>query len=266
MKNLGFLWKSLLGWSKFRAAKLMVCCLLLNMSFSAYGQAPANGVTIKIVDGFEKICEGSVPKVEVTNPGDYGYRWQWRTNDNGIWPNTWNAGSGEEFINTFDFDDTVQMCVLYYDDDDNKVYSNIVTIIVIPNATAATIEANGTTICTGETTKLTASASEITSPTFNWYSSQTAEATLLHTGAEYTTQTLTTTTTYYVSVSGTNYCENAANNRKAVTVTVNPLAVAATIEANGTAICSGEKTTLTASSSLAGATYKWYAIFCCGKG
>jgi hypothetical protein len=132
-----------------------------------------------------------------------------------------------------------------------------VTVTVNPLVTADDITATGTTICSGKTASLTASSS-IPDATYIWYSSQT-ETTVLNTGATYTTPTLNATTAYYVSVSGTGYCENATDNRKEVTVTVNPLATAADITVNDTTICSGTTANLRASSSIPDATCKWYS-------
>jgi uncharacterized protein (TIGR02145 family) len=125
-------------------------------------------------------------------------------------------------------------------------------------ATDADITANGIAICSGLTANLEATSSTVPLPVFKWYDSQTA-TTALETGASYTTSTLTTTTTYYVSVSGTGYDENATGSRKAVTVTVDPLATDADITANGTTICSGLTASLSASSAVPSPSFKWYA-------
>jgi uncharacterized protein YjdB len=133
-----------------------------------------------------------------------------------------------------------------------------VTVTVKPLATASDITASGTEICSGKTASLTAVSSTVSNPTFKWYASQTGSGEL-HTGTTYTPSP-TVTTTYYVSVSGTGYCENAENTRKAVTVTVNPLATASDITASGTVICSGATANLTAvSSTVSNPTFKWYA-------
>ena len=90
-----------------------------------------------------------------------------------------------------------------------------------PTVDTTMIIANGTAICGGDPTSLTASLAipGVVNPEYKWYSTITG-GTLLHTGATYSpSPNLTTTTTYYVSVSGTNYQESA---RKAVTVTVTP--------------------------------------------
>jgi hypothetical protein len=131
-----------------------------------------------------------------------------------------------------------------------------VTVSVTQRAAAANITLNGTTLCAGTTATLTASTS-IASPTFKWYVSTTA-TTPFYTGASYTTSALAGDSTFYVSVEGTNYCENIGSNRKPVTVSVTQRAAATNITLNGTTICSGTTATLTASTSIASPTFKWY--------
>jgi hypothetical protein len=94
---------------------------------------------------------------------------------------------------------------------------------------ASDINVSGNTnICLEQATTLTATtATTITNPVFRWYASQTAttEEDALHEGASFETPALTTTTKYYVSVSGDEICENKAGERKEVTVTVAPCTV-----------------------------------------
>ena len=92
-----------------------------------------------------------------------------------------------------------------------KIYINIVGIT-----------ANNVTICSGEAASLTASLINpalVTGPVFNWYSTATGGIPL-HTGPTYNPSP-SATTTYYVSVKGSNYSQSP---RKAVTVTVTPTA------------------------------------------
>jgi hypothetical protein len=73
-----------------------------------------------------------------------------------------------------------------------------------------------TLILSGETTTLTAHASsEVVNPVFTWYDAAT-NGTFLETESSYTTPPIITEATYYVSVSGDNYC--TATERKGVTV------------------------------------------------
>ena len=94
----------------------------------------------------------------------------------------------------------------------------------------AGITVNDVTICSGDPVSLSASLTvpgSITSPIFRWYEAATGGAPI-HTGPTYIpSPNLTTTTTFYVSVSGDNYNEGP---RKAVTVTVTPRATPAMIK------------------------------------
>lgn len=119
-----------------------------------------------------------------------------------------------------------------------------VTVTVTPLPAAPTVA--NTTICTGNTTTLTATAP---GGTYAWYDAANG-GTLLISAASYTTPTLNTTTSYYVqtNVSG------CAGNRSVVTVTVNPAPAAPTVL--GTSICAGNSSFLTATAP--GGNYEWY--------
>jgi hypothetical protein len=88
------------------------------------------------------------------------------------------------------------------------VTSNPVAMVVKPSSEGSSqIDVAGiTTICSANTTTLTASATSVTNPVYRWYS-EPAGGTPFYTGASYTTSLLTADTTFYVSVSGDNYCE-----------------------------------------------------------
>jgi hypothetical protein len=143
------------------------------------------------------------------------------------------------------------------------------TITVNPLSAGTTqITVNGkTSLCSGDDTQLTATAAGVVNPVYKWYGSQSG-ADLLYTGETYATPVLTaptaiTTYTYYVSVSGDNFCEGAANatGRKAVTVTVYPLSTGSSVitVSGTTTICSGTTTSLTASSTgVNDPVYRWY--------
>ncbi|MCL1849897.1 MAG: hypothetical protein FWF70_00550, partial [Bacteroidetes bacterium] len=95
--------------------------------------------------------------------------------------------------------------------------SDIIKITVQDYAVASDITLFGETICKGERTTLTPTTRGIINPVFRWYISQNATS-YFYQGASYTTPELNANVTYYVSVFGTNICENKINTRKAVTV------------------------------------------------
>ncbi|MGN8176446.1 DUF7507 domain-containing protein [Flavobacterium sp. 22076] len=133
-----------------------------------------------------------------------------------------------------------------------------VIVNVTPLGAQSDITADDRTICSGSSISLTASSSNVISPVFRWYADQTTAA-ILSIGPSYSVSPLSTTT-YYVSVSGTGLCENLPNTRKAVAVTVNPLALASDITTADAASCPGESVVLTASSATVTApVFRWYA-------
>ncbi|RZA00632.1 MAG: hypothetical protein EOP47_13455, partial [Sphingobacteriaceae bacterium] len=135
-----------------------------------------------------------------------------------------------------------------------------ITLIINPYATAADIEVSGTiAVCGSTSTTLTANSTSVSNPVFNWYRNA-ALTDLAFTGNVFTTPLLTNTTTYYVTVSGSDKCENAAANAKIVTVTVNPPATATDINLAGiSTVCSGSTVTLVATSTtVSSPTFTWY--------
>lgn len=92
------------------------------------------------------------------------------------------------------------------------VTASLITVIPDPDS-----------ICKNTRTTFTASVSNtIISPQYKWYSDNTSTATVLASTATYTTPNLSNNATYYVSIKGTNYCENEVGNRKAVDVIIRP--------------------------------------------
>ncbi len=133
-----------------------------------------------------------------------------------------------------------------------------VTVVVNPRAVSTDVAVSGsTTICTNGTTTLTARSTTVTNPVFTWYSNA-ALSTVVFTGAVFTTPSLTSNTTYYVTVRGDNKCENTAANALAVAITVSAIPNSPVVATTGTNICAGEPTTLTITNAQAGVTYEWY--------
>lgn len=135
-----------------------------------------------------------------------------------------------------------------------------VTLIVNPTATEVDITITGiTNLCGVTTTSLTATSSTVMSPVFKWYN-DVALTNLVFTGATFAPSGLTTTTSYYVTVSGTEKCDNLPADAKVVTVSVNPTSSASDITLTGNgSICAGSVTTITASSlTVNNALFSWY--------
>ncbi|EJL60801.1 hypothetical protein PMI10_03659, partial [Flavobacterium sp. CF136] len=113
-----------------------------------------------------------------------------------------------------------------------------------------TISGN-TTICSGQTTTLTANTA--VGETINWYNVATGGVSLANTAA-FTTPALNAPTTYYIEITR-NSCVNS--ERFPVLISINN-PVAPVIATTGTAICSGQTTTLTVQTPVAGTVYNWY--------
>ncbi|MBK0402939.1 gliding motility-associated C-terminal domain-containing protein [Adhaeribacter sp. BT258] len=121
----------------------------------------------------------------------------------------------------------------------------VITVNALP---AVPVVANQT-ICPGTAATLTAQSSNAVR--YEWYDALT-DGNLLYTGPTFTTPVLQTSKTYFVAAYNAQGCETS--NRKAVQVTVNPIALAPTV-ANAT-ICGSGSATLTASGSTG--TYQWF--------
>ncbi|SDG24904.1 gliding motility-associated C-terminal domain-containing protein [Pedobacter terrae] len=149
---------------------------------------------------------------------------------------------------------------------DNKcensgITAKVVTVNVNQGATAADVTlSTPTLVCGSGTAVINASSTTVTNPVFTWYNDASLTS-LAFTGPIFTTPVLSTTTTYYVTVKGTNKCESTAANAVAVTVTVNPNAIAADITVNGsTSVCANTAATLAATSTtVTNPIFTWYS-------
>ncbi|WP_316791086.1 putative Ig domain-containing protein [Pedobacter frigoris] len=141
--------------------------------------------------------------------------------------------------------------------------AKIVTVTVNPPALASDINVvgAGAPLCAGASATLTASSVTVVSPVFTWYS-DAALTNAVWTGPTFNTGALSATTTYYVTVSGSNRCANTAANAKVVKVTINPPALASDISVTGagTPLCAGTTATLTATSTtVTNPIFTWYS-------
>ncbi|MDR2382553.1 MAG: hypothetical protein LBD76_01550 [Prevotellaceae bacterium] len=157
------------------------------------------------------ICSGSSVILTASVSGKSSYQW-YKNNEeiSGATQRTYTATTSGNYT------------VTYFEEPCVSQMSAAVTVAIKTQATAAIVNVNGTTsICSGNTTVLTANnTGSVTNPVYKWYDSQT-NLNSFYSGVSYTTPTLTETTKYYVGVEGDNYCVNTANNRKEVIVTVN---------------------------------------------
>lgn len=139
--------------------------------------------------------------------------------------------------------------------------AKVVTINVNPPAVAAdiTVAGAGAPFCVGSKATLTASSTTVVNPKFTWYSDAALTNAVANTAIY--EPILTTSATFYVTVSGDNRCPNSAADAKVVAVTVNTPATAAdiSIAGNNAPFCQGTKTSLKASSTtVTNPTFIWY--------
>lgn len=119
-----------------------------------------------------------------------------------------------------------------------------VTVTVTPLPAAPTVA--NTSICTGNTTTLTATAP---GGAYQWYDAASG-GNLLTSANAFTTPSLYTSTSYYIQTTSA----GCTGNRSVVTVTVNPAPAAPTVL--GTTICADNSSFLTATAP--GGNYEWY--------
>jgi gliding motility-associated-like protein len=112
------------------------------------------------------------------------------------------------------------------------------------------------TICDGEVATLQVEDNGGANITYTWYASAIGGAAVGH-GVSFTTPPLNATTKYYVEATNDNQCVSAG--RDSVMVVVNPKAQATDIDAKSISICAGDPATLSATSTITGATFIWYA-------
>ncbi len=121
-------------------------------------------------------------------------------------------------------------------------------IPVVVNVEDLTVTAVGDTICSGSSTTLTATPSDL-SATTTWYDAATG-GTVLGTGITYTTAALTSSTTVYVEIS----TATCVSSRIPVDILVEDLTITTTPDT----ICTGESAVISAVPSDGSATVSWY--------
>ncbi|RZL47825.1 MAG: gliding motility-associated C-terminal domain-containing protein, partial [Pedobacter sp.] len=137
----------------------------------------------------------------------------------------------------------------------------VVTVTVNRQAIASDITLSvPASICGSGSATISASSVTVTNPIFTWYSDASL-TTSVFVGATFNTPVLTTSTTYYVTVKGSNSCENTAANAQTVTVVVKPNATSADITVVGnTTLCENSSTLLTAGSiTVTNPIFTWYS-------
>ncbi|MDN5284713.1 MAG: gliding motility-associated C-terminal protein [Mucilaginibacter sp.] len=125
------------------------------------------------------------------------------------------------------------------------------------DAPAVPVVANsgGINSCQGGTATLNVSNPQ-SNLIYKWYSTASG-GTAVFTGPSFITPVLTTNTIYYVEAINATGCPSASRANATVTVTGAPVAPQASTD--GTSICPGVSTTVSATSATPGAIINWYA-------
>ena len=121
-------------------------------------------------------------------------------------------------------------------------------VTVTVGTATVTLSPTATTICSGNSTTLTASSTN-PATTYRWANQATPNSTLSTTSTANVNPT--TTTTYQVT-------SITCNISTTQTVVVSVATQTASASPTSTAVCSGSSATLTASSNISNATYEWY--------
>ncbi|MES2828619.1 MAG: gliding motility-associated C-terminal domain-containing protein [Bacteroidota bacterium] len=119
------------------------------------------------------------------------------------------------------------------------------------------ISGAGNAYCSGNAVKLSASSTTVVNPVFIWYT-DAALANAVFTGPVFNIPSASASATYYVTVSGTNKCENTSATARVVNLIINPVPETPILNSSGTNTCSGEATTLSVQNPQIGIVYQWY--------
>ncbi|GAA4339804.1 hypothetical protein GCM10023149_50760 [Mucilaginibacter gynuensis] len=196
------------------------------------------------------VCAGSGTTLSVSSPlQDVTYKWYGDANRTNLLATgtTFNTGAINA-TTTFYLEASRGTCT------SAALATVVVTVTAAPTAPAVANNGNQNT-CNN-----TAITLDVVNPqagvTYNWYTAATG-GTAIFTGASFVTPVLTANTTYYVEAATAGGCTSAT--RTAVPVTVTPAPPAPQANAQSTAVCPGETTTINAVANT-GITINWYDV------
>jgi gliding motility-associated-like protein len=130
------------------------------------------------------------------------------------------------------------------------VTANVATSPIVPTVSQTPVQT-----CSGSSAILTATSTQ-PGVTFNWYTTATG-GTPVFTGVQYTTPALTANTSYYVETS-LGSCVSPTRAKADVNVNPTPTQPVVTVNPSNAQVTAGQKATLTATSTTAGAIFNWY--------
>jgi gliding motility-associated-like protein len=166
-----------------------------------------------------------------------------------------NPNGSYVFTPAPNYNGTVPPIQYYISDGQGGTASATLQITVQSVADPEDIQIISAPVCISGTVTMQASTTTVAAPVFRWYSDATL-TNLLATGASYTTPVISSTTNYYVTVSGTNVLANLAGNAKVAIAVILPAPARPTISASGPlTFCKDDSVTL---KSSAASSYQWY--------
>ncbi|MFT7331949.1 MAG: hypothetical protein ACI81S_000139, partial [Sphingobacteriales bacterium] len=134
----------------------------------------------------------------------------------------------------------------------------LVTATITPNEDVITFSPAAPNICPGDSVEITASGTSSTK--YYWFNSISG-GTSISEDNPFNTGALNSTKTYYVEGENADGC--ITETRKAITVTVFPVADAVTVDPAAETLCAGDSVELTAS-GVTSAIFNWYTTATCG--
>ncbi|MFH6967246.1 hypothetical protein ACHRVL_09530, partial [Flavobacterium sp. FlaQc-28] len=125
-------------------------------------------------------------------------------------------------------------------------------LVTVNNPVTSTITASPSNLCAGQSSTITVD-SPVVGTTYKWYDALTG-GNLVFTGTSYTTQNLSTTTSYHVEA----VIGDCVSPRSSVTLNVSPRPSVPVPVNSNVVIQSGQSITLEVSNPVAGVSYKWF--------
>jgi gliding motility-associated-like protein len=169
-----------------------------------------------------------------------------------------NANGTYTFTPAANYYGTVPPITYTVSDGQGGTATAVLNISVTSVADPSDIQLTTATFCGSGSASLVASTTTVTNPIFNWYTNASL-TNLVFTGATYTTPVVSSTTTYYVSVSGTGTLANQSGNGQLTTIVINSLPATPIITLSGpTTFCVDDSVVFSVASS-AGISYQWFA-------
>ncbi|WP_341838663.1 gliding motility-associated C-terminal domain-containing protein [Chitinophaga pollutisoli] len=194
------------------------------------------------------VCAGNRPTASVSSPvAGITYRWY----DAPIGGTLLFTGNSYTTAAPLTMRDTIYVEAANAGDCASSIRAQV--ILVATAAPAQPVVIGGTTVCAGDTVRLSIQTPQ-TGITYSWYSTA-AGGTPLATGTTFTVNAISASTSFYVEANnGT--CATTA--RTVVAITVNPVPGSVTVDATAKTACAGSTAMMNVTNPQANLIYRWY--------